>query len=295
MQNELVFDEKQNVMKIDLETLESTADYVGSNKHERSHHAIIREMVDDLNGRGYVAKLDELYIAKPGVIYPTQREVDTKGYLASTVDTRGVIVKNLIAKINLGGDLANDVNNASIAIAYNNSGIAMSAGTNIGICSNMNIFGGNLMQNYGKTQMPLMRMMEIMATWIQNMQQIRERDLFILDGLSSINISGMSEIDEAIGQLHRLCEMQKDNKDIVSPMSHSRIHELQRGMLDHFDKGVLMATAYDFYQAATQVTTHQSTLDNRMINTSSIGTYFTTRYGLNPAIAEAVDSSVIIQ
>lgn len=274
--NNLTFLEDEKVLKLSLQDLEATADYKGIKKHDIAHHELFSKMMNDLKGRGYDAKLDELYVSKSGVIFPSQREVDQKGYLTSVNDIRGVIVQNCIGKINIHGEgLSNKESNQQIAIAYNKQGLSMSMGQGISICANMNIFGGQSMSNYGTSQLPFMRMLDIMASWIQNMRKLRTRDMAVLDVLKGHVIEPIAEVDQVIGNLHRLCEMNKTASKIMAPLTHSRIHDLQRGMMNFEGE---MVTAYDFYQAASEVSSHQQVLENRMANTSDLGSYFQNRY-----------------
>ena len=171
--------------------------------------------------------------------------------------------------------MSDNKSNQQIAIAFNKQGIALSMGQGISVCANLNIFGGQMLQNYGQSQVPFMRMLDIMASWIQNMRKLRVRDMAILDTLSNHEIDPIHEVDEVVGNLHRLCEMNNKDAKVVSPLTHSRIHDLQRGMMEYSGK---MTTAYDFYQAATEVSTHQQVLENRLNNTADIGSYFQDRY-----------------
>ena len=276
MSKNILFAEDQKVMKIELEDLAATAEYQGIKKHEVPHHELFSKLMTDLSDRGYEAKLDELYISKSGVIFPTQREVDNKGYLTSINDIRGIIVQNCIGKINMKGQGLSDAkSNQQIAVAFTKQGMSMSMGQGISICANLNIFGGQMISNYGASQVPFMRMLDIMASWIQNMRKLRVRDLTILDTLQNVNIDPVHEVDEVVGNLHRLCEMNKKETQIVSPLTHSRIHDLQRGMIEYAGN---LTTAYDFYQAATEVSTHQQVLENRLPNTADLGSYFQSRY-----------------
>ena len=288
MRNEIVFNDKQNVIDLNLPELQLTADYKGMRKHEISHHRIMDDLLKDLNGRGYDAKLATLLVSKNGVDYPTTREVETKGYLTSVNDIRGVIVRNCIGRIDITGDgLSDKFTNQQIAISYNKQGIALAMGTNVQICSNMNIFGGQMMQNYGTGSVPILRMLDLMASWIQNMRQFRERDLAIHKLLKEAKIDPLREVDEVVGHLHRLCEMQKADSKVMAPLNHSRIHDLQRGMLQYEGE---MATAYDFYQAATEVSTHQQVIENRLANTSDLVSFFQDRYNAIKEMAETVES-----
>ena len=276
MRQEIKWSDDQKVQNLSIEELANTADYKGIQKHETSHHELFGEVVKDLKDRGYKADISEIFVSKSGIDKPTIRQVEKDKFLTSVNDVRGLIVRNCIGRINITGDgFEGGGSNQQIGISYNKQGIVMAMGQNISVCANLNIFGGQMMQNYGTSSMPLMRMMEIMASWIQNMRSYRERDLAVLDALRLREIDPVREVDEVIGNMHRLTEMQQKNTKIVAPLNHSRINDLQRGVLAF--EGPLK-TAYDLYQCATEVSTHQNTLENRLGNTSDIGSYFQNRY-----------------
>ena len=277
MKTDLIFNENQKVISLSLEELESTSDYRGVKKHELSHHELFRQIMTDLTGRGYDASMKNLFVSKTGAIYPTQKEIDQRGYLTSINDIRGVIVNTVIGSIDLNDKGLNDGGtNHQIAASFNKSGIQLSMGTNIQICSNFSIFGGQMMQNYGSTGMPFMRMLDILASWIQNMRKYRMRDLEVIKVLSNTEIDPIKEVDQVVGNLHRLVEMNKKDSKIMAPLTHSRIHDLQRGMMDYGGK---LTTANDFYQASTDISGKQSVIENRLSNTADLGSYFTERYG----------------
>lgn len=279
MRKQIVWEQDQKVQNLTLEELQNTADYKGAGKHEVSHHKLLTDLTTDLTSRGYDAKLSELWVSKTGIDKPTLHEVEKHGYLNSVDDVRGLIVRNCVGRIDIQGNGYGDKNsNQQIAISYNKQGIALAFGQHISVCANLQIFGGQMMQNYGTSSLPMMRMLEIMASWIQNMKQFRRRDTEIMEILKSREIDPMHEVDEVVGNLHRLVEMNIKNKKVVSPLNHSRTNELQRGMLGYEGE---LATAYDFLQAATQVSTHQDTIENRLANTSDLGSYFQARYNAN--------------
>ena len=277
MRTEIIFDDKQKVMNLTLDELQATADYVGERKHTISHHKLFSDLLMDLNGRGFDAELGELYISKNGIINPTQLQVNKQKDLKTVNDINGVIIRNCIGRINIKGkDFDDGDSNQQIAISYNKAGVAMSMGANVQICSNMSIFGGQMVCNYGQSSMPMMRMLEIMASWIQNMKILRERDLAIHKFLRETVIDPVKEVDEVIGNLHKLVEMNLRDNKVIAPLSHSRIHDIQRGMIEN--KSAQMTSAYDFFMAATNVSTHQNVIENRLPNTSALGLYFQNRY-----------------
>lgn len=294
MKQEIIFDDKQKIMSLTLPELQATADYVGERRHTISHHKLFSDLLSDLTSRGFTAEIDQLFISKNGIINPTELQVEKsrqKGRegLKSVDDINGIIIRNCIGRIDIKGkDFDDGGSNQQIAISYNKSGVALAMGTNVQICSNMSIFGGQMVANYGNSSMPMMRMLEILASWIQNMKMLRLRDMAIHKALKEKEIDPVTEVDLVIGNLHRLVEMNLKNKKIVAPISHSRIHDIQRGMLSHEGE---IATAYDFFMAATQVSSHQEMIENRLPNTSALGMYFQNRYGVDDIIEDAIQET----
>lgn len=279
--NEIKF-EKTDVLKINLETLKASADYKRGAKYPMSHYELIERIMNDLGSKGIEANIESIYVAKNGCQYPTEKYVQNSSDISSIYDTRGVIINNIITKITLGGELSDEESGQAIAISYNKSGIQIAMGLNVWICANMNVFGNTVVKNYGGDGVPFDKMLHILAGWIANAFLIRKRDLRVLAAMKGITfMNPEKEMDEIIGNLYRLNELSTDEKGIVAPLNHSRTTDLLRNFLKIESKN---PTLYDLYQAATETSTHQNTIENRIKDTHLVGEYFADRFGIDLSI-----------
>lgn len=275
--NEIIFNDKEMVKTISLKDLGKTVGYESGKKHAKGHYDMYNDVMQDLNNRGFDAKLGGLFVPKKGVVYPDAREVRDKKYLTSKHDIHGVIVNTMLGKIDIAGKEFDDGNsNQSIAIGFNGNGMQIAFGQNVQICQNMCIMNGQTMSNYGSMAMPFMRIMDLLAVWIQNMRKTRERDMEIFSALKSKEIENpLTEVREIAGHLNELRLRNIKKTTIVAPLSQSGINIFQEQMINFEGE---LATGYDIYQASTFASSRLNNVALRMNSSSDLGSFFQRRY-----------------
>jgi hypothetical protein len=278
---EIKFEDK-NVISLNLETLKASAEYRRGSKFPQSHYVLIEDVLSRLNAKGLAPTIETIYVSKNGCQYPTENYVQRSSDLKSIYDTQGVIINNLVTKITLGGSLANEDNAQAIAISYNKLGIQISMGLNVWVCQNMNIFGSTVISNYGGTGIAFDKMIDVLNGWIANIKAYHQRDQRVLEAMRGIRfMDAFAEMQSIIGHLYWLAEIAPKTKDIVAPLNHSRITDLLR---EFIALDSVNPTLYDLYQCATNVSTHQDVIENRIKDTHLIGEYFAGRYGIDISV-----------
>jgi len=276
MIEQIIFHKGQKTIPIDLETLERTRDYERGNKFPESHHELIRNILNLITIEGLTAEVAELFVAKTPGMYPKDKEIAFRTDINTKYDTRGVDIENLVAKINFTGELANDESCQSIALSYNKSGIEVSFGTNISVCSNMNIFGENYLSNHGSDSINFKKMVELIRLWVKTARATRERDLQLLEKMKSVTFTNyLKEIREIIGHFNEMLILNPNS----APLRQARITDVHRALLNGYTGGG--RSLYQIYQDFTNISSHQDVIENRVKNTAEIGRYFVDRYGLN--------------
>lgn len=275
------FEKDQKVMSIDFETLKESADYDRGKKFPKSHFEVIEDIMSLMSEEHHYPELVELFIAKNGVIYPKEREVSYRNDIDTIYDTRGVQITNLIAKINMLGNLTNDTSSQSLAISFNKSGIEFAFGANVSVCGNMTIFGEDHLQNYGKDSIDYEKMWEIIILWIKTAEHRRNRDLAIIEKMKLITFPNvLEEVRNIIGYFHEMFIRDAN----ACPLRQGRINDVHRGLIAGYEEAIENQEAFnlwDMFNVFTQVSSHQDVIENRIANTTAIGKYFIDRYNLD--------------
>ena len=281
---EIRFEKDQRVIEIDYETLAKTADYedLGSKKFPLSHSKLFETILERLDKRNVPAEVDTLYISKGGITQPKQREVDMRKDLNTRFDTHGTIVRNVVGRIQLGGDFANEYNNMSFGIGYNKQGIQLCMGTNIKICKNMSIFGGKYMYNYGAGSVPFQKMEELLTAWISQLPEITEENLRILQNMQAYELEAQKAVRLLLGDLHmKAVEAAYLDSSVEAPFNIGQLSQFSKKLIP-FARQEERVSLYEVYNHGTEILTHQQTLENRWEDVSSFGDFIVDSFELIP-------------
>lgn len=162
------------------------------------------------------------------------------------------LIKRLVTKINVHRESELEVNQA-IAVSYNENGIALAMGTNVKVCSNMNIFGGNLMSTYGANKMPFERMMDLVKHWMQNLNPYHKADMDVIDKLKAISLDSKM-VNELLGQLIRQAALSNFTTKIKSPINVTQVcRMIENGSEILTNNDFSNYTAWDFQNQLTYV------------------------------------------
>jgi glycine cleavage system H lipoate-binding protein len=292
MIKQIVFEKGEKVKRIDMETLRQSADYQRQgSKFPVSHHVLLGNILNLMEEANLPGKVSEIYISKNGVILPKEREVAFRTDIDSIYDTRGIMMENVIARIDMTS-LADEESNQSIAINFNKTGIEIAMGTNIMVCSNMTIFGDTYLKNHGKDSTNFDQMLDIIKLWVRTAEERRLDDLRMIETMKKVTFSGnfIKESREIIGHFNEMLILDPNG----APLRQGRITEVHRGLLNGYNKSVEDRkdfTLWDMFNVFTEASTHQDVVENRLSNSAAIGKYFVDRYALNEI---GTDGAVVV-
>jgi hypothetical protein len=174
-------------------------------------------------------------------------------------------IQRLVTRIGL--DVDADVNgeklNPAIAIGYNDKGIELAMGTNIFVCSNMNIFGSNKYSTYGADKIQFEALKEIIKAMFKNWKDTFERDCIAIEKMQNTTLPQHKAMN-MLGELYyesmkytlTKSEIAKLEKPIVkrSILNNAQCNRLSEELITKFDQAHLdgMISYWDFCQAGTE-------------------------------------------
>ena len=176
----------------------------------------------------------------------------------------------------------------SIAVAYHQQGIQVAFGPNIKICRNQCIYGAkNRFQTYGDGKLEVERLFQIISDWILNYDEIRTRDLAILEGMKKV-VLNYGNVCDIVGELN-LIMVAKDSlrlrpeyilqQNQIGDLSTSYLNFLkgENKVLD-YNKGL---TLYEFYNMCTEMYKPEFTdLPNIIGRNHLLGDYLIEKFSL---------------
>jgi len=140
------------------------------------------------------------------------------------------LIQRLLTRIQIQDE--NEDLNMSIAVAYNESGIQVAFGTNVRICTNLNIFGGTLWSTYGsRNKVPFDKGMEVLKSWLASFNLIRNTNIDTIEKLQKTIIMP-NEIEQFEGKLLQNAVLSNNGKAVDAPLN---VTEVCR-MVEEIDK-----------------------------------------------------------
>ncbi len=281
---------ENSVQELSLDELKETIDErnIGGNPISGIiHHVLFQRVFELLEKSKLSFTMEPIYAtsggasAFPGVtLLPVLEEKHGEGALQAH------LLRRMITAFNIKKG-ETDETTQSIAIAYHQQGIQAAFGPNIKICKNQCIYGSkNRFQTYGDGKENVERLFQIISDWILNYDEIRARDLAILENMKNIILS-YSNVCDIIGELN-LKRVLKDSLHITSEyiLQQNQISDLAIKYLEFlkvdntldYSKGI---TLYNFYNLCTEMYKPQFTdLPNIIGRNHLLGDYFVDKFNL---------------
>lgn len=128
---------------------------------------------------------------------------------------------------------------ATIAFNFHQRGLEIAFGTNVKICQNLSILGGEHIRNYGRKskQMPsFIRMLEVLGDWLIESNEKIERNQKIITKMQDIILSER-DMKEFIGDLRLRAVAKEKFQDIIDvPLNKSQLSKFEYDYLKHTRK-----------------------------------------------------------
>jgi len=251
-----LFMKNEKVEILNIDELKQTINAIDFGKVSRtrpvSHFKLIEDIIEILVNAGYKPVIDHIYCAKSSgtKIVPKVKE---QFQLEKVLDAW--IIDKVTGKIMIP-ELSNDDVQCCIAFAYHDKGIDVAFGTDVRDCTNMCIYGSDIMHTYGsRKDVNYERMLSVLTEWSHNFRSMFQRNLEIADKMSKINVSGW-EMLRFIGKLSVLAIEFNMGMKVVAPLNVTQVAEVTRGIIlkrgEKFYEGP-ECTLWEFYNFMTFV------------------------------------------
>lgn len=285
---QLFLKEKVEILTLDELKRTVNAKDMGYNSRTRpvSHYQFIEDIMTILTKAGHVIELDHIYCAKsPGtkLIPKIEQELGLEHVLeAFLLDkvTGKIILKQL--------STSNKELSGCVAFSYHDKGLDLAFGSHVWDCSNMSIFGENVMHTYGsKKDVNYPRMLEVFSDWCNNLEAMHKRDLAIIQSMKLTPVSGF-EMLRFIGKLMVKAVEANMGMKVVSPLNVTQVGEVTRGIInlkgEKFYEGP-DCTLWEFYNFMTFVIKgNRSDITTLITDNVAIGNMMVEEYDIQPTI-----------
>lgn len=248
---------EKGIAMIDNETLSQSIKYEmakgGLPKSRPVEHFQLLNEIEEM-----ASKIDGGVIVKPKPIYVAEKS--TLRMMWDGPKEECPIDKYLIQRLTTSLDIVSQSDNGismSIALSYNEKGISLAFGPKVFACSNMNIFGDNLMRTYGgQDKIPFDKMLQLMSGFMNNFHEKRANDFAIIDKMKSIDV-GQDAIHTMYGKLIQQAVKQNMDGKTNAPLNQTQVADFIRNSYEaeYMDP----KTAWDLNQIGTSVLKPQNT------------------------------------
>lgn len=243
----ILFEDKENTKEISLKELKKTqslSEYSGRlpNSRPLEAFALIEGVMEKCDKYNLHPSLEQIWVSKSDSKRIKVLDPDNVGSLQSWLFQR------LVTRIHLNSSLSNEDNNSSIAIGYNTHGIQVAFGTNVRVCSNMSIFGNQLIATYSvgkKDKTPFEQFFNILEGWMQKAGEIRERDLGIFKLMEEYEMPA-NAMENMIGKLQmKAVEANYIDATTIAPLNIGQVSTFSKNYLMRDNK----SDPYNLFQA----------------------------------------------
>jgi hypothetical protein len=287
-----LLDFKDNpVQELTLQELKETVDErnVGGTPIAGITHFVLFERIYDMLERAKMPfEMGPIYATSGGAsAFPGVTKISALESNYGDGALQAHILRRMITSFNITKGEDNDTTQ-SIAVAYHQQGIQTAFGPNIKICRNQCIYGSsNRHQTFGDNKVAVEALLQIISDWLLNYDEIRKRDLVILNNMKKI-ILPYPEVCNVIGELN-LYRVSKDSLKIRSEyiLQQNQIGDLSARYLTFLKTGDnkldynKALTVYDFYNMCTEMYKPEHTdLPNIIGRNHLLGDYLIEKFDL---------------
>ncbi len=279
---------KDKVEILTLEELKRTvsAKDMGSSSRTRPvpHFEFIDSIMEILTNAEQFPILDHIYCAKSAgtkIIPKIEEQLGTKMILEAW------LLDKLTGKILLP-NLRGEEFQCAIAFSYHDKGIDLAFGTNVHDCSNMNIFGSNVMHTYGKNKdVSYDRMLDVFREWSMNLEEMHKRDLALIQSMQRIIVTG-KEMLQFLAKLSIKAVSANMGLKVIAPLNVSQVNEIIRGIVakkgEKFYEGD-DCTLWEFFNFMTFVMKgDRADITTLLTDISSLGEIVIQEFSVEPTI-----------
>jgi len=227
-----LFNNKEKVEILNLEELKKTniawADLQRSKTTPVAHYELIEQLMTILTEAGQAPVLDHIYVSNQAGGTPLRNIEEQYGGVKNIL--QAWLLRKVTGKIFIPRLDSTDMQ-VSIAFAYHDKGIDVAFGHDVRDCSNMSIFGSNILHTYGQNQnVDYQKMLDIIRDWAKDFDAMHERDLAIINKMINTEIS-KEDAQQFLGKLLLLANASNLNKPVIAPLNVTQVSEVSRGLI----------------------------------------------------------------
>jgi hypothetical protein len=235
------------------------------------HFKLIDDLNDILTKAGQAPVVENIYIGKsPGT--KLIKQVEQQHGIEKVLDAW--LLDRITGKISLPSLSKPDMTSV-IAFSYHDKGIDVAFGQNVHDCSNMCIYGSNLMSTYGANKnVDYDKMLTAFSQWCTQLEAMSERDMAIIERLQSTQISGKDMVN-FIGKMEIAAVAANIGIKTMAPLNVTQVGEVTKSLLHkeptmfHEDT---RTTLWEFYNNFTYVLkADKSDIVSLLTDTRNIG------------------------
>lgn len=257
---------ENGIAEMDLPTLHKTVDYEmakGSLPKTRPlHHSnLITQLHDEIN------RVDGVSIVQDP-IYATEKQAMRVMWPHKDKEcpVENLLIQRLITNIGLKvkGEKEMSMN---IALSYHERGIALAFGPKVWACSNLCVFGDNVMRTYGSDKVPFDTMIDNFKGWMARFGEMRDQDFGMVEKMKAREIEENAK-DLVFGKLiHNAVLMNMDSKH-EAPLNQTQVADFVRASYsDEYQVPANRKTnVWDLLQMSTNALKPQNTDMTQLID-----------------------------
>lgn len=160
----------------------------------------------------------------------------------------------------------------AIGVCYNERGIQLAFGHNVGICDNMNVFGEKVVSTYGSDRFKVAydKAMEIYNAWLDHFDEIQELNVYNIERLKAIEVNEPMRL-RLIGKLfEQAVRRNEDSASTEAPLNVTECGKMVKAGLKYKSA----VSAWDFTNWATSVLKPESSdMVNILTRNSDLNTF----------------------
>lgn len=173
-------------------------------------------------------------------------------------DVRTMLFRRLYMMLDIEDNFS-DKTTGNIVISYHQDGIEFAFGDNVRVCSNLCIYGGEVIRNYalyGNRSIPFSNMLEIMNHWMDTYDVRRQRNVFLTERLKERQLTN-GEVESFFGDLVLRSARHSSNRDILAPLNMTQSYDIaknvsKRASIMNDTPSWNINTAWDLYNGITE-------------------------------------------
>lgn len=166
---------------------------------------LIKLVHDEARSLNLEAEIKEIYVAQSGSNAAISREEKEIYKSGNNIPITKWLFGRITFMIVIRHTMDKDTTTAIVG-TFHDKGLQIAMGQHVHVCSNMCIFGNNIMSTYGPSSMPFVKIEEMIGKWLSEFEEKRSKDLEIINLMKEYQIvdgtlQGM--LDSMVGQMFR--------------------------------------------------------------------------------------------